>query len=278
MWIGPYLKWRCWTSDDPGVTTPGSGSGGCAGAPPAQAEATASDAATTDIGLPMRPCPESPYRRGSPPGGSRKPGSGLFGAVALHRVAFQAGPVEERAERAGQRSHHGDRPDLEEDVDYPGARRDRVRELGRDRQELRGRPEHGVAEVPDARSRRVALEVVLDQRADDVDGEREHRDRHEPLAEVEVRRRRRARDRAHLAHRAIRRHAREYRRAGGQTSSASVASPSSTTSWHAGHHQRASSAVPHGSWRSDSTFSDWRAPQSARSRRAPASSAPLSVS
>ena len=58
----------------------------------------------------------------------------------------------------------------------------------------------------------------------------------------------------------------------------SPASRSSTVSSHVGHHQRASSAVPHAVCRSGSAPPALRAPQSASSRSAPASSRPESDS
>src|SRR5215203_4153415 len=62
------------------------------------------------------------------------------------------------------------------------------------------------------------------------------------------------------------------------TSPSSGSSGSSTTCSHVGHHQRASSVVPHASWRYASPAPPARAPQSASSRSAPASSRPDSVS
>ena len=58
----------------------------------------------------------------------------------------------------------------------------------------------------------------------------------------------------------------------------SSASGSSTVCSHAGHHQRASSAVPHTACRSGSPPPALRAPQSASSRSAPPSSRPESLS
>ena len=58
----------------------------------------------------------------------------------------------------------------------------------------------------------------------------------------------------------------------------SSASGSSTVCSHAGHHQRASSAVPHTECRSGSPPPALRAPQSASSRSAPPSSRPESLS
>ena len=64
------------------------------------------------------------------------------------------------------------------------------------------------------------------------------------------------------------------RRSCRQAKCRSAASSSSTGCSQVGHHQRASTGVPQASWRGGSPPSRWRAPQSASSRSAPASSWP----
>ena len=70
-------------------------------------------------------------------------------AALGQRVALEAATMKERAERARQHRDDGDRICLKEDVQDARGCGDGIWQLGRDGQQLRARPEDGVAEIGD---------------------------------------------------------------------------------------------------------------------------------
>jgi hypothetical protein len=114
----------------------------------------------------------------------------LPGVVCWSRAAGPAAPVGARENERNdpERGHDPERPDLEADVDHTSRRRERVLELGRDRQQLDGAEEERVADAVDLGALRVQLESPDQDRADDVDDHRQaERDRQpcdEPLVVV----------------------------------------------------------------------------------------------
>jgi hypothetical protein len=107
--------------------------------------------------------------------------------------------LKETPERASQRGDYRDRPDLHEDVENSSARRDRILDLRGDGQQLSCRPERGAAECLDLSLLGVALEQERRDRAEQVNTDGHHDDRHEVIPQPTMRGRRRAENVSKLA-------------------------------------------------------------------------------
>jgi hypothetical protein len=118
----------------------------------------------------------------------------VVGRITLHTAA-----VEEGTERAREYRDSRYRVCLQEHIEHAGGRRDRVRELGRDRQKLRARPEDGVPKRLDLRARCVSLEREYEHAGDRVKEDRRDEQENEPRAQVLMRWSGRARHLEHLA-------------------------------------------------------------------------------
>src|SRR5919204_2831631 len=110
------------------------------------------------------------------------------------RVALHTAPMEEGAKGAGQYPHGRYRVCLEEDVQGPGRRRDRVRKLGGDSEELGAGPEQGVPQGRDLGALCVPLEEEDQHAGDGVQDDRGDEEEGESRAQVPMRGRGRACD------------------------------------------------------------------------------------
>jgi hypothetical protein len=140
------------------------------------------------------------------------------------RIALHTPPVEEGAERAREYRDSRYRVCLQEHIEHAGRRRDRVRELGRDRQKLRARPEDGVPERRYLRAGCVSLEHEYEQAGEPVEDDRRDEQEDESRAQVLMRWGRRARDLQRLATSLSdgSRHAGECSDPGGRTATAAA--------------------------------------------------------